>query len=145
MLGSWSPDVWMGPVDREAAAAECQPELQGAARGRLGRRLRLDTMSRGLAARRDRGSRDTRGAAKAGETASAGTDYEGKGKFSRIVAAVGKGKGAKKRKMLAERLAGAWSERDKGDGTMPAVPVLEVYRRMSGSMTSGVVRTELKV
>ena len=81
------------------------------------------------------GSRDTRCAAKSGEVASAGTDYEGKGKFSRIVAAVGKGKGAKKRKMLAERLAEAWSERDKGDGTMPAVPVLEMYRRMSGSMT----------
>ena len=141
----------MGPVDREAAAAAEGASQRAAWRGARATRPTAEAPS----ARREDGSgpsggeeaavgRGTRDAAKPGETASAGTDYEGRGRFSGIVAAVGKGKGAKKRKMLAERLAAAWRERDMGDGTMPAVPVLEIYRRMSGSMTSGVVRTELK-
>jgi hypothetical protein len=137
----------MGPEDQEArAAAEAASQRTASQADREVRRSAAEARKRtagacsvgGTSSRRS--SSDEAGTAEAEADGAAGA---GMGRFDGLMAAVAKGKGAKKRKALAERLARAWHEAEQ-EGRQPSVAVTTVYRLMSGVMAAKAIKAELK-
>ena len=133
----------MGPVDQEAVAAADDASQRTASQAEREARTTAEARC-DRTATRDTGETSSRrraeGAAVTAEAAAADADEGGTGRFSGLVTVVAKGKGAKKRKVLAERLAMAWHEAER-EGLPPSVAVPAVYRRMVGVMTAKVVKT----
>ena len=143
----YHPEVWMGPEDQEArAAAEAASQRTASQADREVRRSAAEARkctagacNVGGTSTRQR-SDDKAVTAEAETNGAADADM---GRFDGLVAAVAKGKGAKKRKALAERLARAWHKAER-EGRQPSVAVTTVYRLMSGVMAAKAIKAELK-
>ena len=142
----YHPEVWMGPEDQEArAAAEAASQRTASQADREARataEARRDTAAAHNTGETSARRRSDGTTVAAGEVAGGAADAD-MGRFEGLVAAVAKGKGAKKRKALAGRLASAWHKAER-EGQQPSVAVTAVYRLMSGVMAAKAVKAELK-
>ena len=142
----YHPEVWMGPEDQEArAAAEAASQRTASQADREARSTA--EARRDMAVARNTGGTSARRRSE-GKAVAAGSETGGAadaamGRFDGLVAAVAKGRGAKKRKALAERLAGAWHKAEREE-RQPSVAVTAVYRLMSGVMAAKAIKAELK-
>ena len=137
---SYHPEVWMGPEDSEAAAAADGARQRATATG--GRQDRQPAAAR-EGEEDEPAGRSELGGGVANSAAASGGD-EGSEQYGWMISAVNKGKGAKKRKVLAQRLVAAWRRADRTEGRMAAVDLRTVYRLMGGAMTTRCVKEELK-
>ena len=143
----YHPEVWMGPEDQEArAAAEAASQRTASQADREVRRSAAEARKCTAGACNVGGTSTRQRSDDKAVTAEAETDGAADadmGRFDGLVAAVAKGKGAKKRKALAERLARAWHKAER-EGRQPSVAVTTVYRLMSGVMAAKAIKAELK-
>ena len=144
--------TWEGPDDHEAMDAAARAK---GARGR-GRPRRGGGGVRTVEAEEDEGTSggegliETRSEERSGRSggavaADAGSEAGcGTGRFGWAVGAAGKGKGAKKRRLLVEALVLAWRRSDGGGVDFPAVEVRTVYKLMAGTLNAREVGSELR-
>ena len=136
---SYHPEVWLGPVDAEAAAAANGASSRGDDQARRGvepageAECDRENAREGVSA-----SSDSRTSGAAGGT---GGESE---EFGWLRAAAGSGKGAKKRKVLVQTLVQAFREDCRDNSDVPMVALRTVYRFMSGVMTARAVKEELR-